>query len=97
MAPLGGAPSSKSIKSYGYGKPIRIDYQAAGEERRSAVFHTTSPSPFGHEHMSDRAQVLLEAHRTFNRLPRHVRSLDVGAFQSAASSFPWAISTNSVC
>jgi hypothetical protein len=30
MAPLGSAPSSKSIKSYGYGKRIRIDYQAAG-------------------------------------------------------------------
>jgi aminoglycoside phosphotransferase (APT) family kinase protein len=32
--------------------------------------------------MSDRAQMLLWDHRTFNRLPRHVRSLDVGAFRS---------------
>jgi hypothetical protein len=32
--------------------------------------------------MSDRAQVLLWQHRSFNRLPHHVRALDVGAFQS---------------
>src|SRR5581483_4396631 len=47
----------------------------------SAVFHTMSANAFGHEHMPDRAQILLWQHRAFNRLPRHVRSLDVGAIQ----------------
>jgi hypothetical protein len=32
--------------------------------------------------MSDRAQILLWSHEAFNRLPRHARALDVGAFQS---------------
>jgi aminoglycoside phosphotransferase (APT) family kinase protein len=38
-----------------------------------------APGPFGHEHMADRAQALLWSHGAYNRLPRHVRSLDVGA------------------
>jgi aminoglycoside phosphotransferase (APT) family kinase protein len=44
--------------------------------------HTMSPSRFGHEHMSDRAQILLWQRDTFNRLPRHVRALDAGSFQA---------------
>ncbi len=32
--------------------------------------------------MADRAHILLWEHQAFNRLPRHVRSLDVGGFQS---------------
>jgi hypothetical protein len=82
MVAVGERVGTESIKTYGYGKPVRIDYQVAGGDRRSVVFHTMSPSPFGHEHMADRAQILLWAHRAFNSLPGHVRSLDVGAFQS---------------
>jgi len=85
MAPLGEVPAKDSIKTYGYGQPVRIDYQMAGAPPQSAVFHTTNPSPFGHEHMSDRAQGLLWAHEAFSRLPRHVRSLDVGAIQHGRS------------
>jgi Phosphotransferase enzyme family len=85
MVPLGENAQADSIKTYGYGKPVRIDYQIAGGTAGSAVFHTMSPSPFGHEHMSDRAQNLLWAHRAFNSLPGHARSLDVGAFQSDAT------------
>jgi len=85
MTPLGETAVTESVKTYGYGKPVRIDYQIAGGSTGSAVFHTMSPSPFGHEHMADRAQSLLWAHRAFNSLPGHVRSLDVGAFQSDAT------------
>ncbi|HDD69920.1 MAG TPA: aminoglycoside phosphotransferase family protein, partial [Candidatus Bathyarchaeota archaeon] len=35
---------------------------------------------FGHDYFSDRAQILLWQHAAFNKLPRHVRSVDVGAF-----------------
>jgi hypothetical protein len=76
-----GEASDGDVKAYGYGTPVRVDYQPAGEACSSAVFHTMRANPFGHEHMADRAQVLLSQHRAFNRLPRHVRSLDVGAFQ----------------
>jgi hypothetical protein len=85
MVPLGENTGTESIKSYGYGKPVRIDYQVVGGNSGSVVFHTMSASPFGHEDMSDRAQTLLWAHRAFNSLPGHVRSLDVGAFQSDAT------------
>jgi len=67
-------------KGFGYGVPIRVDYELAGR-RESAVLHTMGPGSFGHEHMSDRARILLWSHQAFNRLPRHVRSLDVGGFQ----------------
>ncbi len=69
-------------KGWGYGVPVRVDYELPGGGRESAVLHTMGPGSFGHEHMPDRARILLWSHRAFNRLPRHVRSLDVGAFQS---------------
>lgn len=81
MAPLGKEPREQDVKGYGYGTPIRVDYEIGGE-RRAAVLHTITPGPFGHEHMPDRARILLWEHQAFNRLPRHVPSLDVGVFQS---------------
>jgi aminoglycoside phosphotransferase (APT) family kinase protein len=50
------------------------------------VLHTVSAGPFGHEHMSDRAQALLWDHSSFNKLPRHVRSMDVGAWRKDGSA-----------
>src|SRR5688500_13350615 len=73
------------IKGRGYGTPLLINYEVAGKQQH-AVLHTMSPGPFGHEHMADRAQVLLWAHEAFNHLPRHVRSLDAGAFRSDGSA-----------
>jgi hypothetical protein len=79
ITPLGGG--RQGDKGYGYGVPLRIDYALAGKPRR-AVLETVRPGPFGHEHMADRAQLLLWAHGAFNRLPRHVPSLDVGAVRA---------------
>jgi Phosphotransferase enzyme family len=80
LAPLGTALQTGTLKGYGYGVPIQVEYEVSGH-RRKAVLETISPGPFGHEHMADRAQVHLWSHQAFNRLPRHVRSLDVGGFQ----------------
>lgn len=80
-----GEPRGDEIKGYGYGKPVLIHYEVQGERRR-AVLHTVSPGPFGHEHMSDRAQILLWEHSSFNQLPRHVRSIDVGSFRRDGSA-----------
>jgi hypothetical protein len=79
MSVLGGPErhASLDVKRYGYGVPLKVDFQIDGREHRSAVLHTITAGPFGHEHMSDRAQELLWEHQAFNRLPRHVRSLDV--------------------
>ncbi len=84
LSPLGGTPEDTSIKGYGYGTPIRIDYEMEGQ-RHGVVLHTLSPGPFGHEHMADRAQVLLWEHAAFNQLPQHVRSIDVGGFPTPGS------------
>jgi hypothetical protein len=80
-----GKPGSDPLKGYGYGTPVMIDYEAGGKARR-AVLHTVTPGPFGHEHMSDRAQLLLWDHSAFNKLLRHVRSLDVGVFRRDGSA-----------
>ena len=76
ITPLGGG--RQGDKGYGYGIPLRLDYELDGRPRR-AVLESVRPGAFGHEHMADRAQLLLWAHGAFNRLPRHVASLDVGA------------------
>jgi len=80
-----GDGGESQIKGYGYGTPMQIEFETGGQQRR-AVLHTISPGPFGHEHMSDRAQVLLWEHSSFNQLPRHVRSIDVGAFRRDGSA-----------
>jgi hypothetical protein len=85
LVALGGSSPGKDIKGYGYGTPVRVDYCVAGQQPRSAVLHTMTPGPFGHEHMSDRAQELFWENQAFNRLPCHVRSLDVGGFETGGS------------
>lgn len=82
VTPLGGG--RQGDKGYGYGVPLRLDYELAGTPRR-AVLETVRPGPFGHEHMADRAQLLLWAHGAFNHLPRHVPSLDVGTVRAGGA------------
>src|ERR1700758_4578825 len=77
LSVLGHEPGADPLKGYGYGVPVKVDYELVGQ-RHAAVLETVTPGPFGHEHMADRAQILLWSHAAFNRLPRHVRSLDVG-------------------
>ncbi len=84
IAVLGG-PADRLTKGFGYGTPLRVDYKIPGRARQSAVLHTMSPGPHGHEHMADRARILLWSHQAFNRLPRHVRTFDVGGFQRDGS------------
>ncbi|HET9764936.1 MAG TPA: phosphotransferase [Casimicrobiaceae bacterium] len=74
-------------KGYGYGIPLRVDYAVGGVPRRG-VIESVRPGPFGHEHMADRAQQLLWAHDAFGRLPRHVRSVDVGAVRANGELVP---------
>lgn len=73
--------SATGDKGYGYGTPLRVDYELGGKSH-SAVLETVRPGPFGHEHRADRAQSLLWAHDAFARLPRHVKSHDVGAVRA---------------
>lgn len=75
-------------KAFGYGVPLRIDYETSAGRAQRAVLRTMGPGAFGHEHMADRARILLWSHQAFNRLPRHVHSFDVGGFQSRGGIIP---------
>jgi len=70
----------ESLKGFGYGDPLLIEFSHNGLAER-VVFHTMSSDRFGHQRPSDRARNLLLDHATYNKLPRHAPSLDVGAFQ----------------
>jgi len=69
----------KDLKQFGYGKPYLIRFKV-NEETKELVLSTIKPSIFDHQHFSDRAKILLWQHEAFNKLPRHVKSIDVGAF-----------------
>ncbi|MFQ6095244.1 MAG: phosphotransferase [Candidatus Bathyarchaeia archaeon] len=73
--------TEKELKGFGYGVPYLIEF-LLGDRVKKVVLETVRPGGFGHEHFSDRAQILLWQHSAFNKLPRHVRAVDVGAFTS---------------
>ncbi len=79
-----GRKGTEELKGFGYGVPYIIRFSVNNEEK-SVVLETMSPNSFGHDHFSDRAQNLLWSHSSFNRLPRHVRSIDAGAFTPEGS------------
>jgi len=79
MSSTGKQEEGDTLKGFGYGTPLFLEYDVAGE-RKKAVLETMAPSSYGHDHFSDRAQAILWEHSAFNNLPRHVRSLDSGAF-----------------
>ncbi|MCK4320584.1 aminoglycoside phosphotransferase family protein, partial [Candidatus Bathyarchaeota archaeon] len=74
----------KKLKGFGYGVPYRVEFMVNGKLKR-VILETMRPSGFGHNHFSDRAQVSLWQHSVFNRLPKHARSVDVGAFTREGS------------
>ena len=81
VAPLVDATVAADLKGFGYGIPYSIKFRV-GSEDRHVVLETMRPEGFGHNHFSDRAAVLLSQHSTFNKLPKHVHSVDVGSFAS---------------
>jgi len=73
------AVQAADLKGFGYGIPYAIQCSVKGEMKR-LVLATMRAEGFGHNHFSDRAGILLWQHSVFNKLPRHVRSVDVGSF-----------------
>jgi hypothetical protein len=59
-----------------HGAAYLLTVSTPHEERR-LIMKTLFPSRFGHDHYSDRAQVLLLAHANYNDMPKHVKALDV--------------------
>jgi hypothetical protein len=70
---------STDFKGFGYGAPYLIEFLKNGQ-RHKIVLSTMKGDEFGHEFSWDRAHSLLMAHSTFNKMPHHVDSLDVGFF-----------------
>lgn len=69
----------KSIEELGkgvHGAGYVIKYEDKGKEKR-LILKGLEPRNFGHDHFSDRAQVLLLANYAYNKLPNHVKSVDV--------------------
>jgi thiamine kinase-like enzyme len=74
---LGGeATGEGALKQFGYGKPLLILYRInSGEER--IVLHRIRRNAFGREREDDRVAAVWLDFRTFNKLPRHTRALDM--------------------
>jgi hypothetical protein len=70
------------VKGFGYGSPLLIEYKANGIPGSAVLSTMRVQRGFGHDHFSDRAGVLIWQHSAFGRLPKHVRSLDVGYFNN---------------
>ena len=89
ISELGGMPVEveEGIKGFGYGKPYLIDFEAGGEKRSVVLSSMRIQKGFGHDHFSDRAQILIWQNSVFNNLPGHVKSLDVGYFTKKGEIF----------
>jgi hypothetical protein len=89
ISELGGMPAEveEGIKGFGYGKPYLIDFEAGGKKRSVVLSSMRVQKGFGHDHFSDRAQILIWQNSVFNNLHRHVKSLDVGYFTRKGELF----------
>ena len=85
VVPLRAAEDSTELKGFGYGVQYFVEFCVGGETKR-VVLETLRRGGFGHDHFADRAAVLLMQHSTFNALPCHVRSVDVGSFTGDSES-----------
>ncbi len=56
---------ARKVKKFGYGLPLSIEVQAAGEPRQ-IVLHTVRPDKYGHERRSDRVRNILLDFDTYN-------------------------------
>ena len=71
----------KDLKLLGTGwhaEAWKIVIECEGKERSLVLKFLKGERGFGHDYPADRAQVLLMAHKDFNKLPNHVKSVDVG-------------------
>lgn len=89
ISELGGMPVEveEGIKGFGYGKPYLIDFESGGNKLSVVLSSMRVQKGFGHDHFSDRAQILIWQNSVFNNLPGHVKSLDVGYFTPKGEIF----------
>ncbi|MBD3214429.1 MAG: aminoglycoside phosphotransferase family protein [Candidatus Lokiarchaeota archaeon] len=71
--------SDEDLKEFGYGKNLLIEL-IVNNEKKSYIMSTMNKNEFGHQFFYDRAKSLLLAHSSYNKLPAHAKSIDVGSF-----------------
>lgn len=71
-----------TAKGAGYGVPLLLTVREPDGNERKLVFHTEQSDEFGHDRRADRAADMLLAYDRFDRIPGHVRALDVGAIKA---------------
>jgi Phosphotransferase enzyme family len=76
----GGATAGATTKAAGYGLPVRIVVSDGGV-RRVLVWRVASANDYGHDRRSDRAAAMVQAYDDFERMPQHVRALDLGVIR----------------
>lgn len=82
LGPDGGATADATTKGAGYGLPVRIVVSDGGV-RRELVWRVASANPYGHDRRSDRAAAMVQAFDDFDRIPEHVRALDLGVIRAS--------------
>ncbi|MFO8020439.1 MAG: phosphotransferase [Promethearchaeia archaeon] len=76
--------NEEDLKQFGYGENLLVDYSLDGTSK-SLVLTTMEKNRFGHEFFYDRAKGLLFAHSSYNNLPKHVNSLDIGVYTQSGA------------
>ncbi|MFQ6051760.1 MAG: aminoglycoside phosphotransferase family protein [Candidatus Hydrothermarchaeota archaeon] len=61
-----------------HGSGFLIDFNRGGKREKLVAKILEGGIGLGHDHFSDRAQVLLWQNDTFNKIPRHIKAIDVG-------------------
>jgi len=67
-----------ALKTFGYGEPVLVDCRIDGKPTK-LVLRTVAVNQFDHQTRADRAAELILSYDTFNDLPHHARTLDLGA------------------
>ncbi len=78
---VGGIPptgAKDELKGFGYGEPVLVEYELNGSVERAVLGSARPDGGFGHDFLADKAHGVVLAHETFNKLPRHIKSLDAG-------------------
>lgn len=84
-----GQSTQESLKDYGYGRPLRVDFRvAAGGTAQTMVIRTMSPDPFGHDRRADRVGAMVLDFDVFPTMPRHIQPHEVGVFDAAGELVP---------
>lgn len=76
---FGPATKLKDMERLGegvHGAAYLLKFSTPHKEQR-LIMKTLFPSRFGHDHYSDRAQVLLLANANYNDMPKHIKAVDV--------------------